>query len=108
LVNGYACCLVNDDLELPLQNLVEAATYDQVVFEASGVADAEKLLRQLGGFSCIKVIALLAPLDVSVSQCQVQGEYVGGHIKRQLRIARNIVATTSGLLDHQQQALVQQ
>jgi G3E family GTPase len=59
LINGCACCLVNDDLELQLSNLVAAGHYHQVVFEASGGADSAKLLRQLRHLPGLNVSAPL-------------------------------------------------
>ncbi len=108
LINGCACCLVNDDLERQLSNLVEVGQYDQVVFEASGVADSAKLLRQLRRFPGLTVSAHLTLVDLSVIQRQVRDKFVGEHIQRQLMLARDIVETKADLLDERQQALVRQ
>ena len=108
LINGCACCLVNDDLERQLSNLVEAGQYDQVVFEASGVADSAKLLRQLRHFPGLTVSAHLTLVDLSVIQGQVRDKFIGEHIQHQLTRARDIVETKADLLDEYQQALVRQ
>jgi len=83
LINGCACCLVNDDLERQLSNLVEAGQYDQVVFEASGVADSAKLLRQLRHFPGLTVSAHLTLVDLSVIQGQVRDKFIGEQIQHQ-------------------------
>jgi len=108
LINGCACCLVNDDLERQLSNLVEAGQYDQVVFEASGVADSAKLLRQLRHFPGLTVSTHLTLVDLSVIRRQVRDKFIGEHIQRQLMFARDIVETKADLLDERQQALVRQ
>ena len=108
LINGCACCLVSDDLEQQLSGLVEARHYDRVVFEASGVADSAKLLRQLRHFPGLEVSAHLTLVDLSVIQRQVQDKFVGDHIAHQLMLARDIIETKADLLDERQQTLVRQ
>lgn len=85
LANGCLCCsLVSGFAEVLTQVKVRAAEFDQVVIEASGVAEPLRVAEMAQGFG-FSIDALLVVVDAEQIERQVDDKYVGDVVRRQLR-----------------------
>ncbi len=97
LPNGCVCCSLGGDLFESLRTLCDAdAPPDQIVIEASGVADpaAAAAWGTSAGFEPGGVIVLAA---ADMIRRQLVDKYVGGEVQRQLAGADLVVLTKSDL-----------
>jgi len=87
LVNGCVCCSLADDMDTAMAQ-IQRLSYkiDWVLFEASGVADPERIrirIRARPGFILKEFITLV---DVTRIKTLVNDKFVGQHIQRQLQL----------------------
>lgn len=97
LANGCVCCSLGSDLFESLRTLREAVSPpDQIVIEASGVADpaAAAAWGTSAGFEPGGVIVLAAADSI---RRQLADKYVGGEVRRQLSGADLVVLTKTDL-----------
>lgn len=97
LANGCVCCSLGSDLFESLRTLQEAASPpDQIVIEASGVADpaAAAAWGTSAGFEPGGVIVLAGADSI---RRQLADKYVGGEVRRQLSGADLVVLTKTDL-----------
>jgi G3E family GTPase len=85
LANGCLCCsLVSGFAEALSQVKSRAADFDQVVIEASGVAEPVRVAEMAQGFG-LPVDGMLVVVDAEQIDRQAADRYVGDVVRRQLR-----------------------
>jgi len=90
LVNGCVCCSLADDLDGALEQVQEfAQELDWVLFEASGVADPERIRSRIAARPGYELKEFVILIDVSRILTLANDKFVGGHIRRQLQLAFN-------------------
>ncbi len=100
LPNGCVCCSLGSDLYAALRTLAaRTPAVDQIVIEASGVADPAVAAAwgTSTGFEPGGVIVLVAADDV---RRLATDRYVGGEVVRQIAGADVVLVTKSDLCDH--------
>lgn len=106
LANGCICCTLANGMLSTLTGLRDRAVPpEQIVIEASGIADPGKIARyaNLPGFSRSGVIVVV---DAEQIERQWSDRYLGDTIQRQLRSADLLVLTKTDLLSDEQTASV--
>ena len=99
LTNGCVCCSIANDVSEVMEEIdAMADSIDWVLFEASGVADPERLqsiVMNQPGFNLQDLITLI---DVSRIRMLAKDKYVGQHIIKQIVTAKNIVLSKVDLV----------
>lgn len=100
LANGCICCAITDDLGAALQAQVERPERaDHLVIEASGVADAGRLARLVGGWPGLRLDAVVTLASAATLPRLGRDKYVGSLVRRQLRAADLVALTGTDLAD---------
>ncbi len=97
LANGCACCSVAGDLAMALDRFAgRADRYEQIVIEASGVADPARVaaLAQSPGLSRGTTVVVA---DAATVRARARDKFVGSLVRRQLAAADLIVLTKADL-----------
>ncbi len=98
LANGCMCCsLVNGFAQAIGQLRARAADFDQVVIEASGVADPAKIA-QYGQMYELPLDGILVVVDAEQVRTQADNKYVGDTVQRQLAQADLLVLNKTDLV----------
>jgi G3E family GTPase len=85
LTNGCVCCAVGDDLGTALATLhAQAQRFDQVLLEASGVADPMKLGSMAETWPGYRLRGVAVIADATRARALVRDRYVGAHVQQQL------------------------
>ncbi len=101
LTNGCACCVLSDDLGEAFRSVASATpAFDEIIVEASGVADPRQLAEwaNLPGLR-LKAVAVLA--DVTTIVERLDDVYLGKTIRRQLQGADFVVLTKTALANEE-------
>lgn len=99
LANGCACCSVAGDLAMALDRFAgRAARYEQIVIEASGVADPARIAA-LAGSPGLSRGATVVVADAATVRARAGDKFVGSLVRRQLAAADLVVLTKLDLVD---------
>jgi len=99
LANGCACCSVAGDLAMALDRFADRADrYEQIVIEASGVADPARIAA-LAGSPGLSRGATVVVADAASVRARARDKYVGSLVRRQLAAADLVVLTKIDLAD---------
>jgi G3E family GTPase len=100
LANGCICCAISDDLGTALQAQVERHDRpDHLVIEASGVADAGRLARLVGGWPGLSLSTVVTLANAATLPGLIADKYVGSLVRRQLQAADLVALTGTDLAD---------
>ncbi len=103
LENGCVCCSIGDALGDAIdQVLTMDPRPDQIVIEASGVADPAKVAIYGQGWPGCRLDAVVVLVDVETIRQRAVDRFVGSTVVRQLRSADLIVMTKTDLIDDTQ------
>jgi G3E family GTPase len=106
LTNGCVCCTLVDGFHVAIDQLCEVEPpLEQIVVEASGVADVHNLA-QYGHGPDMQLDAVLVVADAETIQAKAKDKYVAGTIQRQLRAADLIILNKTDLLSDSRVAAV--
>jgi G3E family GTPase len=108
LTNGCACCVLSDDLGEAFTSVANATPpFDEIIVEASGVADPRRLAEwaHLPGLRQRSVIVLA---DVVTILDRVDDAYLGKTVRRQLVGADIVILTKTELVTSGSVAAVRQ
>jgi G3E family GTPase len=102
LTNGCVCCTVSDALGDALDKVLTARPLaDQIIVEASGVADPAKVANYGRGWPGLRLDAVLVVADAETVQGRANDKFVGRLVREQLEAADAVVLTKVDLLsDH--------
>ncbi|WP_422011861.1 CobW family GTP-binding protein [Reyranella sp.] len=93
LANGCACCSVTGDLAMALDRFAgRADRYEQIVIEASGVADPARVAA-LAGSPGLSRGATVVVADAAAVRSRAHDKFVGSLVRRQLAAADILVLT---------------
>ena len=99
LKNGCVCCSIADELGDALdQVLTLEPAPDQIVIEASGVADPANVAAYGQGWPGCRLDAVVVLADAETVQAKSRDQFVGELVVRQLRRADIIMATKRDLV----------
>ncbi|MFT7688788.1 MAG: G3E family GTPase [Candidatus Azotimanducaceae bacterium] len=99
LVNGCVCCSIANDIYRVLDEL-QSISYriDQVLLEASGVADGEKVKALVQNSPGYYLTDCLTLVDSTRIQSLLNDKFVGKHVSTQIEVADSIFFTKMDLL----------
>ena len=99
LKNGCVCCSIADELGNALDRVLalEPAP-DQIVIEASGVADPANVAAYGQGWPGCRLDAVVVLADAETAQAKSSDQFVGELVVRQLRRADIVMATKCDLV----------
>ena len=93
LANGCACCSVAGDLAMALDRFAgRADRYEQIVIEASGVADPGRIAA-LARSPGLSPGATVVVADAATVRARARDKFVGSLVRRQLAAAHVVVLT---------------
>ncbi len=99
LENGCICCSITDSLGDALDEvLAMSPPPDQILIEASGVAEPAQITGYAQGWPGCRLDAVIVLADVELVRRQARDEYVGDLVVRQLEAADMIVLTKCDLV----------
>ena len=99
LKNGCVCCSISDALGESLDRVLALDPQpDQIIIEASGVADPTKIASYGYGWPGCRMDAVIILADVETIQDKAKDQFVGELIIRQLRGADLVLVTKSDLV----------
>lgn len=99
LANGCACCSVAGDLAMALDRFAgRADRYEQIVIEASGVADPGRIAA-LANSPGLSPGATVVVADAATVRARARDKFVGSLVRRQLAAADLVVLTKIDLAD---------
>mgnify|MGYP001807354558 CR=1 FL=1 len=99
LANGCACCSVAGDLAMALDRFAgRTDRYEQIVIEASGVADPTRIAA-LAGSPGLSRGATVVVADAATVRARARDKFVGSLVRRQLAAADLVVLTKIDLVD---------
>ena len=100
LTNGCVCCSIADALGDGLDRvLTTQPPPDQILIEASGVADPGKVAAYGQGWPGCRLDGIVVLADVETIRARAEDRFVGHLVVQQLRRADLIVATKCDLID---------
>ena len=107
LKNGCVCCSIADELGDALDRVLalEPAP-DQIVIEASGVADPANVAAYGQGWPGCRLDAVVVLADAETVQAKSRDQFVGELVTRQLRRADIVMATKCDLVTEAERAAV--
>lgn len=87
LTNGCVCCSLADDMGAALEQVQQMShMLDWVLFEASGVADPERIRTKIEARPGFELKEFLTLVDTTRIRKLVNDKFVGQHIRRQLQL----------------------
>ena len=99
LQNGCVCCSIADALGESLDRVLALdPSPDQIVIEASGVADPAKIAAYGYGWPGCRLDAVIVLADAETIQVRAKDQFVGELVTRQLRGADLVLVTKSDLV----------
>ena len=99
LQNGCVCCSIADALGESLDRVLALnPSPDQIVIEASGVADPAKVAAYGYGWPGCRLDAVIVLADAETIQVRATDQFVGELVTRQLRGADLVLVTKSDLV----------
>ena len=88
LTNGCVCCSIADDMDAAMEQVQQLGhEIDWVLFEASGVADPERIRTRIEARPGFTLEEFLTLIDVTRIKSLVNDKFVGQHIRRQLQLS---------------------
>ncbi|MCP4085883.1 MAG: GTP-binding protein [Actinomycetia bacterium] len=100
LQNGCICCSIADSLGDALDQVLELDPLpDQIVIEASGVADPAKIAHYGQGWPGCRLDAVIVLADAETIRTQSRDQFVGELVTRQLRGGDVVLLTKADLVD---------
>lgn len=107
LRNGCVCCSIADELGDALDRVLalEPAP-DQIVIEASGVADPANVAAYGQGWPGCRLDSVVVLADAETAQAKSRDQFVGELVVRQLRRADIVMATKCDLVTEARRAAV--
>lgn len=100
LANGCVCCSIADALGEGLDRVLNLEPRpDQIIIEASGVADPAKVAAYGQGWPGCRLDAVLIMADVETVRVRATDQFVGELVRRQLQGADVIALTKCDLVD---------
>lgn len=100
LTNGCVCCTIADSLGDGLDEVLAVdPTPDQIIIEASGVAEPAKVAAYGQGWPGCRLDGVLVAADVEAIRATAADRFVGDLVLRQLRAADLVLATKLDLVD---------
>ena len=100
LTNGCICCSIGDDLTATLYDVLQAdAVPDEVVLEASGVADGAKFQAFAGDWHGLALRGVIVVADAETLPAKVRDRYVGDVVSRQVSEADLVILNKVDLVD---------
>ncbi|MCP3990058.1 MAG: GTP-binding protein [Actinomycetia bacterium] len=107
LRNGCVCCSISDALGDALDRVIDLNPLpDQIVIEASGVADPARIAHYGQGWPGCRLDAVVVLADVETIRARARDEFVGELVTRQLRGGDLVVVTKVDLVDGETMARV--
>ena len=89
LTNGCVCCSLADDMDAAMEQVQQLRSeLDWVLFEASGVADPERIKTKIEARPGFALQEFLTLIDVTRIKTLVKDKFIGQHIRRQLQLLR--------------------
>ena len=99
LANGCICCSLQDNLGATLYGLATRSDPpDQILIEASGVADPSRIGHYARSLSGLHLDAVIVVVDTEGIRRQARDKYVGDIVLQQLSAADLLVLTKTDLL----------
>lgn len=99
LANGCICCSIGDDLSGTLMDIARAENPpDEVIIEASGVADATRFATYSGEWIGFGLRAVVVLADVETIRTKATDKYVGDLVVQQLRGADLVILNKTDLV----------
>ncbi len=105
LSNGCVCCSIQDSLGEALDKVI-ALKPDNIIVEASGVADPAKVAYYGQGWPGVRLDAVAVLVDAANIRERAGDKYVGKLVERQLDAGDFLLVSKTDLLDRQQQDAV--
>jgi len=103
LTNGCICCSVAGDLTTELRKLSRAnPAPEQIMVEASGVADPAKVANAVRGWSSMKLHQTVTLFDPLVVRDLCSDKFAASTVKRQLRHASVLLPAKQDIVSHEQ------
>ena len=100
LTNGCVCCSLADDMDAAMEQVQQLAhELDWVLFEASGVADPERIKTKIEARPGFALREFLTIIDVTRIKSLAQDKYIGQHIKRQLQLTHPSTPDSTNVQD---------
>ncbi|MEM5472883.1 GTP-binding protein [Hoeflea sp. AS60] len=100
LTNGCVCCSINDDIGTALDaQRAQSIPPEQVLLEASGVADPRRIATLAGHWPGFKLDAVIAAVDCETIQTRARDKFVGALVKSQIKAADFLVLTKTDLVN---------
>jgi len=108
LSNGCVCCSLAADIAAALEEVAACAhRLDWVLFEASGVADPQRVKQQVLNWPGFQLHNTLTLADACRIQSLVNDKFVGQHIRKQLIEAEQLTFSKTDLVDADEVAALQ-
>ena len=103
LNNGCICCSIANNIDEVLAEL-RTVSYciDWIILEASGVADPERVKDKVLNWPGFRLENTITLVDVTRIRRLVSDKYVGLHIKRQLKLAEQVLLTKTDLVSRRE------
>lgn len=100
LTNGCICCSIGDDLSETLINIARSENPpDEVVIEASGVAEASRFATYSGEWLGFGLRGIVVLADIETIRTKAKDKYVGDLVVNQLRGADLLVLNKIDLVE---------
>lgn len=102
LTNGCVCCTIGDDMGDALTDLTAwPEPPDNVLVEASGVAEPARIARTAGYWPGFELDAVIVAADAETVQARSRDKFVGTLVHSQRRSADIIALTKTDLVEEQ-------
>lgn len=103
LTNGCVCCSMVDNLAITLLELLgREPPPDQIVIEASGVADPHRIVFYGAADPRLRLDGLIVVADAETLPLRLRDKYIGELVMRQLVAADLIIMSKVDLIDEDQ------
>jgi G3E family GTPase len=102
LTNGCVCCTITDALGDALDKVAEGRPKpEQIVIEASGIADPAKIAIYGRGWPGLRLDAVVTLADGETIRARAHDKFVGKLVRRQIAAADVVILSKVDLLDSQ-------
>ena len=106
LANGCVCCTITDALGDALDKVCEGLPKpEQIVIEASGIADPAKIAIYGRGWPGLRLDAVVTLVDGETIRARAHDKFVGNLVGRQVAAADVVILSKVDLLDDQSRQL---
>ena len=105
LSNGCVCCSISDALGDALDNVI-ALKPDNIVIEASGVADPAKIAYYGQGWPGVRLDAVATLVDATTIRRRAGDKFVGKLVERQLDAGDVLLLSKTDLISREEQRAV--